>query len=158
MRPLLLIRCGQLCFPSSEIAWFFAHECLWIKEYLSFLHKGSHKVHLRLLLLVAQGQSCFFSNQITGFFYHLRNESFDILHLIYRQSPRGGNILDYCVWLGVAKCVSCPIILDKMVASGTTTFGLIWSGVPLLQLDCKMIWSSVPLEEINEYLIFFEWR
>ena len=43
---------------------------------------------------------------------------------------------------------------QRKLESDTTTLGLIWPGVSLVQSDLKILWSAVSLKQINWYLSF----
>ena len=104
----LLVRCGQLCFSSNQIAGFFDHQYLQeeLVDFLEFLHGDNHheRQHLSVPLLVGCGQVYLLSSQIVGFFEHqyLWEESISLLDFL-----NGDNY-------------------QRKVASENDTFGWVW--------------------------------
>ena len=76
------------------------------------------------------------SNKIARLFYHqtIWKKSIGILVFLHRESLQGTLI------------------------SETTTFGWVWPGVPLVQLNCRIFRSAISVEGNKWCPIFFAWR
>ena len=128
----------QLCLSSIQILGFCDHQCLGkeLSDILVFLHKVSHQgkavsdtifgrvwpvvppeVNWLPLEILIIKESCNLSNQIARFFDHqyLWKGLIDLLHFLH-----GG---DY----------------QEKVASDATIFGWVWSVVPFILSDCRIL-------------------
>ena len=85
------------------------------------------KQPLRVPLLVWCGQVYLSLNQIPGFFDHqyLWKEFIDLLNFLHGSNHRG------------------------KLASETTNFGWVWSVVPYVQSDHRILGSSISHERVN---------
>ena len=123
MRLVLLVGCGQLCFLSNQIAWFFNHhyrgkEAIYILIIFAIGIVANGWQPLKLPLLSECSQVCFSSNQIAGLCDHwyLWKESMYILDLLHGHNHQ------------------------VKVTSETTSFGWMYPSLPLwIRLQVSLI-------------------
>ena len=150
----------------NQIAVFLYHQYLW-NELVDTLHKDNQQGKaayeasiygwVRLVVSRTQLDCCIFWWSI-----YLEWLKWYLSLSAWSRSSREDSIWDYYFRLGVASCSSPPIRLqDSLLVSisGKSqmityffTFGRIWTCVPLVQSDFKILWSTVSLEKTNQYL------
>ena len=135
----ILVRCGQvvpLVKSDCRILWLALSSKKSVDIFL--IHGVSHQEKLvseTKDFVWVYGQSCFLLNWFTGLFISNITGKNQLIPLVFLH---GSNH-------------------QGKLAIKTTTLGWAWPGLPLVQLDFRILWSSVSPEGINWGLNWINW-